>query len=115
MKNDPVRKMVLSHYEKIYTSIKHVAKEFSVKRVPLNFVDTIIAKAKTKTESKDKDIIAYFKQINKTLDTLKDLCKKQSKIIGDDCVSLNEIRKMITALKDGFATEYDKNMAKEES
>lgn len=108
MRNRKVKKMVLSHYDTVYMSIKHIAKSFSVERVPLNMVDEVLDKAIFKkeqlTESKVSSILS---QVNDTIITLREVIKKQSKIIGDDKISLRELKQMTDALKQGFLSGYN--------
>lgn len=109
MSNKPtIDKLVVDHFQMIYDSTKHVAKEYEVKRVPIGFIYIIIDKATMPEKSEDKTVKKWSIQINKTLKTLKKAIKTQSKQIGDGCLSLNELKKMIDLMKIEFLSAYNK-------
>jgi len=94
--------MVEIHYSSIPKAAKKWLKLFKVERVNLVFLNKIIENAKLKDEFENAQLRLFKEKFNGTLDLLKDVCKSESKKIGDGAISMHEIEQMIKALKDGF-------------
>lgn len=100
--SEQIKNMTLDHYEKIAISCSDIAKQFAVERIPVRLVDEVLVRAKVRPTSKDKTVITYLNRFNKTIDTFKEVVHKQSEVIGDEKISIHEIRQMVDALKESF-------------
>jgi len=96
------RKIVIGHYAKMMSEVRHVAKNYAVERVPLKFINEIITLSRLNNKFDVPEMETFRLSFNDTLDLLKSECLKISKPIGDNCVSVNQFKAFIDALKTGF-------------
>jgi len=93
--------MVFKRYDSILKSVKVIENAYGVKRIPLTTLDEIIKKARF-DGPQDPNLLKFTRQFNKTLDSLQMFSKDNAKIIGDKCISRNELKQWIDALKAAF-------------
>ena len=94
------RKMIFKNYDKIISTSKKSIKFFGVTRIPIITLNAILDKAKISLDSKDYTV--FEKRHNDIIETLKNLCLKVSKTVGDNAISINELSLLIDALKKGY-------------
>lgn len=102
--------MIFDHYDKIVSSAETISKSWEIKRIPLKILNELINKAKLPLTSDDKFVLKYQTKHNETLDLLKTVCKTESKRVGDNKLSIDQLKIMIGALKEGFEIEQNKQV-----
>lgn len=103
-----IKKLAFKNYAKIISSSKHIINSWGIKRIPLKTLNIIMDKAKLNSKTKDEGILAFERKFNSILVVIKGLFRKQSKVVGDDAISISEITAIIDAAKDGFVQAVDK-------
>lgn len=96
------RKMVNDHYDHMIKLIKKTAKEYSVERVPLVFVNQIIDKAKLKEKFDIVELEAFRLKFNELNDLLKKECKKLGKTTNDNCITVFHFANYVNILREAF-------------
>lgn len=100
-----IKKLVFGHYDMIYKNIQELAKRYAVKRLPLNLVDEILKRAILEPTPENQAVDTFIERANLVTNTLKTLIHEQSAVIGDNKVSIYEIKEMIQAIKEAFLEE----------
>lgn len=102
-----IKRVAFKNYNQIISSSKHIINSWGVKRIPMKTLNIIMNKAKLDSKTKDEGILAFERRFNTILITIKGLFRKQSKVVGDDAISISEITAIINAAKEGFVKAVD--------
>ena len=97
-----VRKMVINNYANILKNGRKIASAYAVERVPIKLLFQVINEAKLKNKFEVPQMELFRVKFNASLEQLKDTCKASSEVIGDDKVSIGELKTYIEVLRAGF-------------
>ncbi len=99
--NKELKKIVNNHLDNIPKHLKKLAKAYKVDRLPMKLVYMVIDEAKVKHTS-DKTVNDFITKYNDMLKSVKSILKKVSDKIGDDKISLLEVKVIIKHVKLSF-------------
>ena len=102
------RKLVINQFKYILRLSRQLASDYSTERIPLKLLDKIINEARLKSPFEDDHKLETFRvSFNNLLEAMKRECKMRSAIIGDNRVSINEIKAVTKLIRTNFITGQD--------
>lgn len=109
------RKMVFKRYDLILATMKKTLDAYGLKRMPIKTFEMCVEPSYfTRQEINELDgLIDFARNFNKTLDTIVGFARQNGREIGDNCVSLLEVKQWIDATKAAFIEGQNKPIEKD--